>query len=75
MKLNKKHIGKLFDVTGSDGSWAYQLIDIKGKEALFYSIGRDFWALENKHDDWRPFKPQMFRSAKDCWPLARRNKE
>lgn len=74
MKLTKKHIGGVFDVRGSDGSWAYVLVDIKGKEALFYSIGGDFWALENKWDDWRPYKPQEFRTREEAWKMARREK-
>lgn len=74
MKLTKKHIGGLFDVTGSDGSWAYMLIDIKKGEALFYSIGGDFWALKNVHNDWRTFEPREFRSKEEAWKMARREK-
>jgi len=72
MKLTKKHIGQLFDVQGGDGSWVYQLIDIKKKEILFYSMSGEYWAFPNIHHDWRPFKPQMFRDAKDAWNMARR---
>lgn len=72
MKLTKKHIGKLFDCAGGDGSWAYQLIDIKGKELLFYSLGGDFWAFKDTYIDWRPFETQEFRSKKESWAIARR---
>ena len=58
MTLTKKHIGKLFDVSGGDGSWCYQLVDIKGKELLFYCFTRGEYEVDtNKYKDWRPFKP------------------
>lgn len=72
MKLTKKDIGKLFDCAGADGSWAYQLIDIKGKELLFYSFGGDYWAFKHTYTDWRPFVAKEFRTKKDSWAMARR---
>jgi hypothetical protein len=58
MKLTRKHIGKLIHVSGSDGSWAYQLLDIKNGEVLFYDLGGKFEiAPQNKYDDWAFFKP------------------
>ncbi len=58
MKLTRKHIGKLFD-NDADGSWVYQLIDIKGKELLFYSFTQADYEIDtNKYADWKPFKPR-----------------
>lgn len=74
MKLTRKNIGQLFDCRGGDGSWAYQLIDIKGKELLFYSIGGDFWAFKKTYTDWRPFKSQEFYTRDEAWKMARREK-
>ncbi len=61
MKLTKKHIGKLFDVDGSDGSWCYLLVDVKGKELLCYGMNGTYAICTNKYADWRPFKPQKFK--------------
>lgn len=59
MRLNKKHIGQLFDVQGSDGSWYYQLVAVKGNRLLFYS--NDKWEIDtNKYHDWRRFKSRTF---------------
>lgn len=54
MKLTKKHIGQFFDVKGADGSWYYQLLDIKGKKLLFKSSTGHFEIDTNKLADWRP---------------------
>lgn len=77
MKLTKKHIGQLFDNRGSDGSWAYQLVAIKGKELLFYVLGDSRYEVDsNKYNDWRPFEPQIELHRKDRivqeWRIARR---
>lgn len=59
MYLTKKHIGKLVHTAGSDGSWVYQVIDIRDGWALFYSFDNRYWKENIKlHDDWRIFKPQ-----------------
>lgn len=55
MKLTKKHIGQLFDVKGSDGSWCYELIDIKGKDLLFYAFNGRHEIDSNEFSDWQPF--------------------
>lgn len=78
MKLNKKHIGQLFDVQGSDGSWWYQLVDISRKEYLFLS-GNYRWEIESKSRyDWRPFSPQPYKIKKRDvtfgWKHGRRDK-
>lgn len=78
MELAKKHIGGLYDCRGSDGSWAYQLIDVKKGELLFYvfgSLGR--YEIDSaKTNDWRPFKPQPRDPVWDLggWETARRAK-
>ncbi len=75
MKLTKKHVGKLFDVRGGDGSWAYQLVDIKGKRLLFNVVGdvRRFEIDTNKLEDWRPFVPAPFskEDIQKAWATAR----
>jgi len=77
MKLTKKHIGQLFDVEGSDGSWYYQLIDVKKDELLFYSLDhRHPYEIESRsHTDWRVFgSAQAFnkRQIKLGWAIGRR---
>jgi hypothetical protein len=68
MRLTKRHIGGVFDCRGSDGSWVYQLIDIKGKELLFSVIGTTRYEVDtNKYGDWRPFKPQPVDSRRVEW--------
>jgi len=71
MKLTRKHIGKLFDVRGGDGSWVYQLVDVKKGWLLFYSFhageGAYFKERVGEYHDWRPFRP-----LKD-WPENWRN--
>ena len=58
MKLTKKHIGQLFDV-GGDGSWVYQLVDIKKGWLLFYDFnGRYVKERVGSYSDWRKFIPQ-----------------
>lgn len=75
MRLTKKHIGQLFDNHGADGSWCYQLVDVKGKELLFYTSGR-YEIDSNKYADWRLFKPVKF--SKEWidlgWQTGRRTK-
>jgi len=58
MNLTKKHIGQLFDNDGSDGSWCYQLVDIKGKKLLFYRMDGTYTIDSNKYSDWKEFKPR-----------------
>lgn len=60
MRLSKKHIGQLFDTVGGDGSWVYELIDIKKGKNLFYSFDGTYYSDPNKMSDWRPFKTQKF---------------
>jgi hypothetical protein len=76
MKLTKKHIGQLFDNKGSDGSWAYQLVAIKGKELMFYCMSTGKYEVDtNKYADWRHFEPQMHiheRWIESQWETARR---
>ena len=59
MKLTKKHIGGLFYIEGSDGSWVYQLADVKNGRLLFFEIGdgKNNWVKERvgEYSDWRPF--------------------
>lgn len=72
MKLNKKHIGQLFDVNGSDGSWYYQLVDIKGDRLLFFCNDR-YEIDTNKYADWRPFKSRFFskKDVRNGWKTGR----
>lgn len=77
MKLTKKHIGQLFDVRGADGSWCYELIDVKGKDLLFYSFNGKQEIEPNTYTDWRPFVPQYHANrewVKRDWTTARRSK-
>lgn len=53
MKLTKKNIGQLFDCTGGDGSWCFRLLDIRGKDLLFYALDGKYWIMPNKDNDWR----------------------
>jgi hypothetical protein len=77
MRLTKKHIGGLYDVHGSDGSWAYQLVDIKNKELLFHVFGSDgqYEIEAQSQHDWRPFKPQLRHLNWDIagWETGRRS--
>ncbi len=58
MKLTKRHINQLFTNDLSDGSWIYQLVDIKKEKLLFYSFAETTFVQEtNKFADWRFFKP------------------
>ena len=77
MKLTRKHIGKLIYVSGSDGSWAYQLLDIKEGEVLFYDLGGKFEiAPQHKYDDWAFFKPatDYKKWIEYGWKTGRREK-
>lgn len=76
MKLTKKHIGGLFHVRGSDGSWAYQLLDVKKGILLFYVFGSYPFRYESEpdtHHDWEAFKPQKRDPMwdKGAWEQAR----
>lgn len=76
MKLTSKHVGGLFDVPGSDGSWAYQLIDIKKGKLLFYVFGSNPSRYESesiRNNDWQIFKPQVRNPRWDtgAWEQAR----
>jgi len=77
MKLSKKHIGKMFDVEGADGSWAYTLVGVRGNELLFNVVGRP-WRFEistNGYEDWRPFRPVLPNklAIRRAWNTARRS--
>lgn len=79
MRLTKKHIGQLFDIDHGDGSWLYQLMDVKDGKLLFYSFSATGYEIEpqNKYDDWRPFNPQTWWSkahVKMGWNIAKRTK-
>lgn len=79
MRLTKKHIGGLFDIEESDGSWCYQLIDVKKNELLFYTFSNDH-PLEiepSSYKDWQPFIPAYHlnkRWIKEGWKTGRRSK-
>jgi hypothetical protein len=77
MKLTKKHIGQLFDVNGGDGSWCYELIDVKGNDLLFYTFAGRHEIDSNKFKDWRPFVPTYHMNKKWVklgWETGRRSK-
>ena len=57
MKLNRKHIGGLFHIDSSDGSWVYQLVDVKDGWLLFYEFDGDYYKEKAGADDWVRFKP------------------
>lgn len=61
MKLTKKHIGQFVSITGSDGSWAYLLLDIQKDMALFISIPWGKLEIE-KHiaSDWEIYSINDF---------------
>lgn len=75
MKLTKKHIGGLFDVKGSDGSWVYQLVDIRKGKLLFYAFGGWEITSQRKYNDWTVFKPVKRwtkRQIKYGWETGRK---
>lgn len=79
MKLTKKHLWGLYDVRGSDGSWAYQLIGVKKGKLLFYVFGSyppRYEIDQQTYTDWRPFEPQIRDSRwdKTAWDTARETK-
>ena len=79
MKLSKKHLWGLYDVRGSDGSWAYQLIGVERKKLLFYVFGSypPRYEIESTSEtDWRVFKPQPRDHMWDrgAWDTARETK-
>lgn len=58
MKLSHKHIGGLFHVQGSDGSWVYQLVDVWRGWLLFYGFdGKYVKEKVGQHNDWERFVP------------------
>lgn len=77
MKLRREHIGQCFDVRGSDRSWYYQLVDIAGKDLLFYSYPSNRFEIDtNKLNDWRPVCETKKFSDKQiikAWRTARRS--
>lgn len=77
MKLTKKNIGQLFDVPGSDGSWCYELIDVKKGELLFHTFGgRHEIESATRYNDWRPFVPQYYLNKEWVargWKTGRRS--
>ena len=77
MKLNKKHIGQLFDNSG-DGSWCYQLVAIKGKELLFHVINTSRYEIDtNRYADWKRFTPRKLWPkdwVKRGWEQGRRDR-
>lgn len=79
MKLTKKDIGGLFEIDNSDGSWVYQLIDVKKGELLFYTFSNQHpHEIEPaSYKDWRPFVPAYHlnkRWVKLGWETGRRSK-
>lgn len=76
MKLTRKHIGGLFDNEGGDGSWAYQLVDVKKGWLLFSVVGEPLRYEADKQiwHDWRPFKSQSPTRSEITrgWETARR---
>lgn len=63
MKLTRKHIGQLFNVAGADGSWVYQLADVKKGWLLFYDFrGSYYKERTGEHHDWQPFTPEKWWS-------------
>lgn len=77
MKLTKKHIGRLFDCRGGDGSWVYQLIDVRKGELLFYSLSAGSWEIDSQkqHQDWRQFVPRLTfdkPQIENGWKIGRR---
>jgi hypothetical protein len=57
MRPTKKHIGKLFTIPGSDGSWAYILVSVNRLSLLFYSIpSGKYWIEDKSANDWKLFK-------------------
>lgn len=74
MILTKKHIGGLFVNRGTDGSWCWQLIGIKGKKLLFYSFSGRYEIDTNAYADWMPFipvNPWPSHWLEDGWKSAR----
>ncbi len=65
MKLTKKHIGGLFHIQGSDGSWVYQLVAVKRGWLLFYSFGGQYYKEKVGATDWAQFEPT------NPWPKDR----
>lgn len=58
MKLTKKHVGSLFNVEGSDGSWVYQLVAVSRTHLLFYDFhGTYVKERKGEHKDWLQFEP------------------
>lgn len=67
MKLTKRHIGRLFDIEGADGSWAYMLADVNRWGYLFYAVGDGRWWKEKKgQKDWREINVND-----DAWALSK----
>lgn len=64
MRLARKHIGGLFDIAVGDGSWCYQLVDVRNKKLLFYTMSGTYKIESNRHLDWRYFKPRK------TWPKS-----
>lgn len=77
MRLTRKHIGQIFDVRGGDGSWVYQLMDVRKGELLFYGFAADRYEIDDaKYNDWQPFEPQKWWSKthkKMGWQIGRRS--
>lgn len=77
MKLNKDHIGDAFDNRGSDGSWHYILLDVKGDKLLFLSQPGDRFEIDtNKYHDWQRYVPRLpkypsHEEVKGAWKTAR----
>lgn len=58
MKLTHKHVGQLFHVQDSDGSWVYQLVDVWRGWLLFYDFHGTYVKEKiGKHSDWERFVP------------------
>jgi hypothetical protein len=75
VKLTKKHIGGLFDVQNSDGTWFYQLLDVSRCELLFRDMDGKYEIESRRHSDWRIFTPTKFtaKNVAEGWKTGRRS--
>jgi hypothetical protein len=72
MRLTKKHIGKILDTTGSDGSWWIELLDIKDNNILFIQDNGKIYKQENKYNDWRILNHKYSKKKlKKAWKGAK----
>ena len=73
MKLTKKHIGQIFDVDGSDGSWWYRLLDVKNKRLLFQDNDGKYWIEDQgRYHDWKPIGDEVHKkNVREGWKKGR----